>query len=107
MMAETIFEDLEVVIRDRTPAGSPASCMILETACIDSGVCFAALTMTVQPAAMAGPTFRAAMASGKFDGVTSSTGPTGCFKVRMRAAPSGEEPKRPPKRTASSANQRE
>jgi hypothetical protein len=71
-----------------------------------SGVCDAGLTTIVQPAATAGPILRVPMASGKFQGVIISTGPTGCRMVSSRVAPSGEVAQRPSIRTVSSENQR-
>ena len=72
-----------------TPPGSPASSRICASASIESGVCFAGLTTIVQPAATAGPILRVPIASGKFHGVISRHGPTGCFIVRSRPAPFG------------------
>ncbi len=43
----------------------------------DSGVCSAGLRTTVQPVANAGPSFHAAISSGKFQGITWPTTPTG------------------------------
>ena len=60
----------------------------------------------VQPAAMAGPILRVPIASGKFQGVISRHGPTGCFIVSSRVAPFGRGRERPAMRTASSENQR-
>ena len=77
----------EAVIRFSTPPGSPASSRILTSASIDSGVCWAGLTTIVQPAAMAGPSLRVPIASGKFQGVIIRHGPTGCFMVSTRPAP--------------------
>ena len=56
---------------------------------IDSGVCWAGLTTIVQPAAIAGPILRVPIASGKFHGVISRHGPTGCFIVSTRPWPFG------------------
>ena len=61
-----------------TPAGSPASARIAASAVMESGVSAAGLTIIVQPAAMAGAILRAPMAIGKFQGVISRHGPTGC-----------------------------
>ena len=71
-----------------------------------SGVCWAGLTTIVQPAATAGPILRVPMASGKFQGVIISAGPTGCFIVISRVFPSGEVAHWPWTRTASSENHR-
>ena len=75
-------------------------------ASIESGVCLAGLTTIVQPAAIAGPTLRVPMASGKFQGVMKTHGPTGCCMVRTRPAPVSLTVKRPLMRTASSLYQR-
>ena len=89
-----------------TPAGRPARSRISASASIDSGVCCAGLTIIVQPAATAGPILRVPIAIGKFQGVISRQGPTGCFIVSIRPTPLGAVAKRPSIRTASSANQR-
>ena len=93
-------------MRLRTPSGRPASVRICASASIDSGVCFAGLTIIVHPAATAGPILRVPMAAGKFHGVMSRHGPTGCFMVSSRPAPLGSFDHRPEIRTASSENQR-
>jgi hypothetical protein len=89
-----------------TPGGRPAPTSNCVSASEDSGVCGAGLRMLVHPAAIAGPTLRAPMASGKFHGTISRHGPTGCFSWMLRAAPSGQCAWPPSMRTASSANQR-
>ena len=66
------FETAELelaVITLSTPAGSPASSNSFASASIESGVCWAGLTIIVQPAATAGPILRVPMAAGKFHGV--------------------------------------
>ena len=65
------------VITLTTPAGSPARCKISAIAKVVSGVSIAGFTITVQPAATAGPIFRVAIAAGKFHGVIKSETPTG------------------------------
>ncbi len=75
------------VITFSTPPGSPASSKICASASIDSGVCWAGLTTTVQPAASAGAILRVPIAVGKFHGVTNTHGPTGWRIVRMRPLP--------------------
>ncbi len=65
------------VMRLSTPPGSPHSSRIWAKASIESGVCCAGLTTIVQPAAIAGPTLRVPIASGKFHGVINRHGPTG------------------------------
>ena len=72
-----------------TPRGRPHSCRMRARASIDSGVCLAGLTTMVQPAATAGPILRVPMAMGKFHGVISRQGPTGCFMVSIRPLPLG------------------
>ena len=94
------------MIRFSTPPGSPASSRILPSISIESGVSCAGLTTIVHPAAIAGPTFRVPIASGKFHGVISRHGPTGWRIVSSRPWPLGAFEKRPSIRTASSANQR-
>ena len=89
-----------------TPSGSPDSWRMRARASIESGVCFAGLTMTVHPAASAGPILRVPIASGKFHGVTNRQGPTGDLSTSSRDAPSGEVRHEPVMRTASSENQR-
>ncbi len=81
--------DEEAVITFSTPPGSPTSSRIPASASIDSGVCFAGLITIVQPAAIAGPILRVPIAIGKFHGVISTHGPTGCFIVSSRPAPFG------------------
>ena len=89
-----------------TPAGRPTSSNTCATASVVSGVSAAGLTTIVQPAAMAGPILRVAIAMGKFQGVMSRHGPTGFFTVSSREPPAGASIHRPWIRTASSANQR-
>jgi len=89
-----------------TPGGSPAPASSSVSRSMDSGVSFAGLTIIVQPAATAGPILRVPMASGKFHGVISRQGPTGCCMVSNRSVLDGLRAHRPSIRTASSANQR-
>ena len=78
-----------VVMTLSTPGGRPAS--VISSACfsIDSGVCEAGLITIVQPAATAGPILRAPIAAGKFHGVISRHGPTGCRITTNRPLPFG------------------
>src|SRR5215218_134764 len=62
-----------------TPSGTPALDRIFATARAVSGVSAAGLRTTVQPAARAGAILRAAIAAGKFHGVTSAATPTGLW----------------------------
>ncbi len=86
-----------------TPSGTPASLRICARASIDSGVCWAGLSTLVHPAARAGPSLRVPIAIGKFHGVISRQGPTGCLVTRNRAPPWGEDWKLPSIRSASPA----
>ena len=70
------------------------------------GVSVAGFRTTVQPAASAGAILRAAMAAGKFQGVTRTATPIGWCSTRMRLAPEGAMASSPLRRTASSENQR-
>ena len=79
-----------VVTRLTAPSGTPASRRMSTSASIDSGVWGAGFTTLVQPAASAGPSLRVPIAIGKFHGVTSRQGPTGCRVTRKRALPAGE-----------------
>jgi len=63
------------------PAGSPASSISSPSRSAESGVCSAGLSTTVTPAASAGPSFQAAISSGKFHGMICPTTPTGSLRV--------------------------
>jgi hypothetical protein len=78
-----------VVTTFRTPGGNPASVISSASFSIDSGVCAAGLITIVQPAATAGPILRAPIAAGKFHGVISRHGPTGCRITTTRPLPLG------------------
>jgi hypothetical protein len=77
----------ELVMTLRTPSGSPASSRIRASASMDSGVWLAGFITIVQPAAIAGPILRVPMAMGKFHGVISRQGPTGCCITSVRPWP--------------------
>ena len=77
MIGAEVAADVLVVITLMTPAGSPASSMVLTKSSVVNGVSSAGFTTIVQPAAMAGPILRVAIASGKFQGVMAKAGPTG------------------------------
>ena len=64
-----------------TPAGNPASMISSPSRSAVSGVCSAGLNTTVFPAASAGPSFQAAISSGKFHGTICPTTPTGSRSV--------------------------
>jgi hypothetical protein len=90
LISGSMIEPLdEAVITLRTPPGRPASSKTCANASIDKGVCFAGFITIVQPAAMAGPILRVPIASGKFHGVMSTHGPTGCLVTSTRPAPFG------------------
>ena len=65
----------------RTPAGRPASTASSPIRIAVSGVISAGLSTTVLPAASAGPSFQAAMTSGKFQGTMMPTTPSGSWNV--------------------------
>ena len=74
---------LSAVTQLTTPGGTPASWNILHMARAVSGVSSEGLRTAVQPAAIAGATFLATMAQGKFQGVMSAAGPMGCWMVHI------------------------
>ncbi len=69
------------VITLSTPGGIPASSASSPRRSALSGVCSAGLRMIVQPVASAGPTFQAAISSGKFQGMIWATTPIGSLIV--------------------------
>ena len=77
----------ELVTMLSTPPGRPASSRIPASASMESGVCEAGFISIVQPAAMAGPILRVPIAIGKFQGVISTQGPTGCCITSVRPTP--------------------
>ena len=88
------------------PSGKPASRNRSAIANAVRGVSDAGLTTTVQPAASAGAILRAAIAAGKFHGVTRSDTPIGSRVAMIRLSPPGARRSSPPMRTASSEYQR-
>ena len=64
-----------------TPAGTPASAISPARRSAVSGVCSAGLSTTQLPAASAGPSFHAAISSGKFHGMIWPTTPSGSRSV--------------------------
>ena len=64
-----------------TPAGTPASVISSPRRSAESGVCSAGLSTMVAPAASAGPSFQAAISSGKFHGMICPTTPIGSMRV--------------------------
>ena len=65
-----------------TPSGIPASSASSPSRRLESGASSAGLSTTVFPAASAGPSFQAAIGSGKFHGVMSPTTPSGSRTVK-------------------------
>ena len=61
----------------KTPRGIPASLASSAKRKADIDVCSAGLTMTLFPAARAGPIFHAIIRSGKFHGITWAATPSG------------------------------
>src|SRR5678815_458934 len=70
-------------IRDRfrTPGGMPAASKISVMRTAVAGVIEAGLKTTVFPATKAGAIFQTGIATGKFQGVTQATTPSGCLIV--------------------------
>ena len=89
MIGPVTSDTREVWMTFTTPAGTPTSCSTFANSKEVSGVRAAGLRIEVQPAAIAGPIFLVAMASGKFHGVIKSAGPTGFFRTIKRFLPSG------------------
>src|SRR5437867_10628443 len=65
----------------RTPGGIPASSKIWTIRTAVPGVSVAGLKTTVFPATRAGTIFHVGIATGKFQGVTQATTPSGCLIV--------------------------
>jgi len=72
------------VTTEITPGGIPARSASTHIASAENGVSSDGLITMVQPAASAGPTLRAIMADGKFQGVIAAVTPMGCFSTTMR-----------------------
>jgi hypothetical protein len=64
-----------------TPSGTPASAISPASRSAVSGVCSAGLRITVLPVVRAGPSFQAAISSGKFHGMICPTTPTSSRSV--------------------------
>ena len=71
------------------PGGKPARSASSTIARADSGVLFAGLQTTEQPAAIAGAILRVSIALGKFQGVIQATTPTGCLITTRRLSLDG------------------
>ncbi len=105
-IAATTSPDFRLGSTLTTPAGTPASSIRAAMARAVSGVSPAGLRIVVQPAARAGAILRAAIAAGKFHGVTRTAMPTGWRITMILLAPLGAVWISPRIRTASSAYQR-
>src|SRR4051794_32095488 len=68
-------------MRLSTPGGRPASSNICTIRTAVAGVIVAGLKTTVLPATNAGESFHVGIATGKFQGVTHATTPSGCLIV--------------------------
>src|SRR5208283_596514 len=68
-----------------TPGGKPASSNQLANSSAVSGVCSAGFNTQVQPAAIAGASFQAAISRGKFQGMICPATPTGSRSVKLNA----------------------
>src|SRR5678816_2891868 len=71
----------EPITRFRTPGGIPAASKISVMRTAVAGVIDAGLKTTVLPATSAGAIFQIGIATGKFQGVTQATTPSGCLMV--------------------------
>ncbi|MDT4890536.1 hypothetical protein FQZ97_1273850 [compost metagenome] len=69
-----------------TPGGMPACSASTAMASAEKGVCEAGLTTMVHPAASAGPSLRASMALGKFQGVMAAVTPMGWRSATRRVS---------------------
>ena len=86
-MAATTSPDFLLGSTLTTPAGTPASSISAAMARAVRGVSPAGLRIVVQPAARAGAILRAAIAAGKFHGVTRTAIPTGWRITMILLAP--------------------
>src|SRR5712691_7494688 len=69
------------IIRLSTPGGIPAAANNSTMRTAVAGVSVAGLKTTVLPATRAGAIFQTGIATGKFQGVTQATTPSGCLMV--------------------------
>src|SRR6185369_1834743 len=81
LMISSPASDPEPSTRFKTPGGIPAASKssVIRTAV--AGVIEAGLKTTVLPATSAGEIFQTGIATGKFQGVTHATTPSGCLIV--------------------------
>src|SRR5215207_3623005 len=76
--------------RFKTPGGTPAASKISVMRTAVAGAIDAGLKTTVLPATKAGAIFQIGMATGKFQGVTHATTPSGCLIVYAKFKGSSE-----------------
>src|SRR6202008_2456141 len=81
LMISSPASDPEPSTRFRTPGGIPAASKISVMRTAVAGVIDAGLKTTVLPATRAGAIFQIGIATGKFQGVTQATTPSGCLIV--------------------------
>src|SRR5712664_2713757 len=80
----------EPMIRFKTPGGMPACSKSSTMRTAVAGVNEAGLKTTVLPATSAGAIFHTGIATGKFQGVTQATTPSGCLIVYAKFNGSSE-----------------
>src|SRR6188508_554959 len=80
----------EPITRFNTPGGIPAASKISVMRTAVAGVIEAGLKTTELPATKAGAIFQMGMATGKFQGVTQATTPSGCLIVYAKLSGSSE-----------------
>src|SRR6266581_7617503 len=90
-------------IRFKTPRGIPAASKISTIRVAVPGVNVAGLKTTVLPATNAGAIFQTGIATGKFQGVTHATTPSGCLIVYAKLAGNSDRIVSPFKRRDSPA----
>src|ERR1041385_4032798 len=84
LMISSPASEPEPITRFSTPAGMPAASKISVMRTAVAGVIDAGLKKTVLPATNAGAIFQMGMATGKFQGVTQATTPSGCLMVEAK-----------------------
>src|SRR5258708_34631049 len=77
-------------IKFKTPGGVPAASNTSTMRTPVAGVSVAGLKTTVLPATSAGAIFHTGIATGKFQGVTQATTPSGCLIVEAKLAGSSD-----------------
>src|ERR1044072_9727037 len=89
-MISSPASDPEPRIKFKTPGGMPASVKISTMRTAVAGVSVAGLKTTVFPATSAGAIFQTGIATGKFQGVTQATTPSGCLIVYAKFSGNSE-----------------